>query len=202
MVGPIILGSKNIVGTYKAYQDTSTSYPVRYSYTRDINGDGTDEIVFAGFETTGPGSGSYSNTNVEIYGWVNGKLQSITAQWLPNGTNQVQGVGDIGFGDFNGDGKVDMFLSSYTDREVLAEVYVMINKGSYFERVSLGSEKFQHGIAVGDINKDGYDDVYAPSYPTTLIYWGGPNGMTKSATTGAYGGGMGAVLGDFLGNGT
>jgi len=202
MVGPIILGSKNIVGTYKAYQDTSTSYPVRYSYTRDINGDGTDEIVFAGFETTGPGSGSYSNTNVEIYGWVNGKLQSITAQWLPNGANQVQGVGDIGFGDFNGDGKVDMFLSSYTDREVPAEVYVMINKGSYFERVSLGSEKFQHGIAVGDINKDGYDDVYAPSYPTTLIYWGGPNGMTKSATTGAYGGGMGAVLGDFLGNGT
>ena len=202
MVGPIILGSKNIVGTYKAYQDTSTSYPVRYSYTRDINGDGTDEIVFAGFETTGPGSGLYSNTNVEIYGWVNGKLQSITAQWLPNGTNQVQGVGDIGFGDFNGDGKVDMFLSSYTDREVPAEVYVMINKGSYFERVSLGSEKFQHGVAVGDINKDGYDDVYAPSYPTTLIYWGGPNGMTKSATTGAYGGGMGAVLGDFLGNGT
>ena len=202
MVGPITLGSKNIVGTFNAYQDNSTTYPVGFAYTYDINGDGTDEIVFAGFETNEPKAGTYSNTNVEIYGWVNGKLQSITAQWLPNGTNQVQGVGDIGFGDFNGDGKVDMFLSGFTDRDLAAEVYVMINKGSYFQRVSLGSEKYQHGIAVGDINKDGYDDVYASNFPTTSIYWGGPNGLTKSVTTGGWGVGMGAVLGDFLGNGT
>lgn len=202
MVGPITLGSKNIVGTFNAYQDNSTTYPVGFAYTYDINGDGTDEIVFAGFETNELKAGTYSNTNVEIYGWVNGKLQSITAQWLPNGTNQVQGVGDIGFGDFNRDGKVDMFLSGFTDRDLAAEVYVMINKGSYFQRVSLGSEKYQHGIAVGDINQDGYDDVYASNFPTTSIYWGGPNGLTKSVTTGGWGVGMGAVLGDFLGNGT
>ena len=202
MVGPITLGSKHIVGTFNAYRDNSTTYPVGFAYTYDINGDGTDEIVFAGFETNELKAGTYSNTNVEIYGWVNGKLQSITAQWLPNGTNQVQGVGDIGFGDFNRDGKVDMFLSGFTDRDLAAEVYVMINKGSYFQRVSLGSEKYQHGIAVGDINKDGYDDVYASNFPTTSIYWGGPNGLTKSVTTGGWGVGMGAVLGDFLGNGT
>jgi Ca2+-binding RTX toxin-like protein len=195
----IKVGTKSIISSFHYYQDGSNQAVVRYVYPKDINGDGIDEIIFAGFETQFNTPERYSNTSVHIFGWIGGKLKEITGQWLPNQTHRVQGVGDADFGDFNGDGRLDMFLSGYTDMEHPAYAYVMLNRGNYFERVQLDLVLWQHGVAVADINDDGFDDVYATGYNNPKIYFGSAQGLTPDGTYLA--GGSGVALGDFLGDG-
>ena len=195
----IHVGSKTKISSFHYYQDGSNQAVVRYVYPKDLNGDGIDEIVFAGFETQFNTPAQYSNTSVHIYGWVNGQLKEVTSQWLPNQTNLVEGVGDADFGDFNGDGRVDMFLSGYTDMEHPVYAYVMLNRGNYFERVQLDLVLWQHGVAVADINADGFDDVYVTGYNNPKIYFGGSQGLTPGTDYLAYGSGL--ALGDFMNDG-
>ncbi len=193
------IGSKKLISSFQYYQDGSNDAVVRYVYPKDINGDGIDEIIFAGFETQFNTPERYSNTSVHIFGWIGGKLQEITGQWLPNQTHRVQGVGDADFGDFNGDGRLDMFLSGYTDMQHPVYAYVMLNRGHYFERVQLDLVLWQHGVAVADINADGFDDVYVTGYSNPKIYFGSTQGLTPDSNNLA--GGSGVALGDFLGDG-
>jgi hypothetical protein len=76
--------------------------------------------------------------------------------------------------------------------------YVLINEGSSFTKISLGQETWQHGLAVADINGDGYDDVIAAGYSDFSQYLGSPTGLIKYK---GMVGSSGVALGDFLGNG-
>lgn len=199
------VGSAVNIGKVNFYPDISKDpgSPVRFMYSEDINKDGVDEVIIAGFESQSKTPGAYSNTNVSIFGWVNGQFKNITTHWLPNGANSIEGSGDVAFGDFNGDGKKDMFFSAYTDSYLPANPYSMINKGDHFEKVSFGlTQGWQHGTAVGDINKDGFDDVYATGYNTApAMYMGSKNDLVKYTFKG-FAGGSDVVFGDFMGNGT
>ena len=197
----IALGTNTKVASFQYYAVASNRPVVQYIYPQDINGDGIDEILFAGFETQPNTPSAYSNTSIHIFGWQNGKLQEITDQWLPNKTNQVEGVGDIAFGDFNGDGLVDAFLSAYTDMEHPVNVYQLINKGNYFEKTSLGKESWQHAVASADINNDGYYDVFATGYGTApALYLGSALGLIEHQEISLPASGI--TLGDFLGDGS
>jgi Ca2+-binding RTX toxin-like protein len=197
----IALGTNTKVASFQYYAVASNRPVVQYIYPQDINGDGIDEILFAGFETQPNTPSAYSNTSIHIFGWKNGKLQEITDQWLPNKTNQVEGVGDIAFGDFNGDGLVDAFLSAYTDMEHPVNVYQLINKGNYFEKTSLGKESWQHAVASADINNDGYYDVFATGYGTApALYLGSALGLIEHQEISLSASGI--TLGDFLGDGS
>ena len=197
----LTLGSSNSAGSFRYFRDGVNSFAVRYLYNIDINNDGLDEVIFGGFRSKGPGA--YQNTNVSIFGWTNGKFVNQTNQWFPNNINQVEGVGDVAVGDFNGDGKKDLFFSAYTDSNSPATTYQMINKGGQFERVSLGTNVgWQHGTACGDINKDGFDDVYATGYQSApAMYMGSKNGLIKYTFLGSANG-SDVAFGDFLGDGT
>jgi Ca2+-binding RTX toxin-like protein len=197
----ITLGSNTKVGSFQYYSTSSNRPVVQYIYPKDINGDGVDEIFFAGFETQPNTPNAYTNTSVHIFGWQNGKLQDITNQWLPNNTNQVEGVGDIAFGDFNGDGLIDAFLSAYTDMEHPVNVYQLINKGNYFEKTLLGKESWQHAVASADVNSDGYNDVFATGYGTApALYLGSALGLIEHQEISLSASGI--TLGDFLGDGS
>jgi hypothetical protein len=76
--------------------------------------------------------------------------------------------------------------------------YVLVNAGNNFSKISLGQETWQHGLAVADINVDGYDDVIAAGYSDFSQYMGSPTGLVKYK---GMVGSSGVVLGDFLGNG-
>lgn len=188
------------VGTFTYANGKEFSLAVRYLYPVDLNGDGIDEIIFAGFESQPNSPATYTNTKISIFGWKNKKFQDLSADWLPNGAGGVEGVGDVGAGDFNGDGKLDVFLSAYTDMDHPANAYQLINRGGYLEKTVLENVNgWQHGVAVADVNNDGYADVFATGYGPYRLYLGSPGGL-KINPIAQYAGGSGVALGDFFGN--
>ena len=193
------LGTKTSAGSFAYYRDGSTNNPVSYMYSRDINNDGVDEVFFVAFETQPNTQANYSNTSIHIFGWENSVFKEITSTWLPGTSNQVEGVGDLVFGDFNGDGKIDVFLSAYTDMDFDTNAYALMNTGSSFTKVSLGLARWQHGVASADVNRDGFDDVIVAGYANFPQYMGSATGLVQySGMIGS----SGVAVGDFLGTGT
>ena len=139
----IEIGQRLYVGTFSysaaTLGQTPLTYVVQQAYPADLNGDGIDEVIFAGFETQPNSADQYTNTKVQIYGWKNGLFQNLTQEWLPGSLSGVEGVGDIAFGDFNGDGKIDVYLSANADMKYSTHEYVLLNSGTYFDRLDLGS---------------------------------------------------------------
>ena len=196
-VGIFGKASSNVLFQY--YRDGSIANPVSFIHPRDIDGDGIDEIFFVAFEGKSSTAGSYSNTSVHILGWENGTLKEITSRWLPGTTNQVEGVGDLCFGDFNRDGKTDVFLSAYTDTDLATHPYALMNTGASFNKVELTAQSWMHSVSCGDIDGDGYDDVIAAGWSAFPTYIGSSSGLIEYAGNAA---GAGVTLGDFLGTGT
>ena len=201
-----------VTADFFSYSDSPTfSLAVRYNYSVDLDNDGYDELIFAGFETQPNTPASYDNGKMAIFGWSNGQFRNLTSQWLPGALANVEGVGDIAIGDFNGDQRTDLYLSAYADMDHQVNAYQLLNTGSSFNKTSFGLNQWEHGTASGDLNDDGYDDVVPFSYlPPFFALLGGPSGLTKTpyfvddwpdsrmwATRGS-----GGALGDFYGDGT
>lgn len=180
------------------YRDGSTSNPVSYLFPKDIDGDGIDEIFFVSFETQPNTPPQYSNTSIQILGWKGGVFQNLTAQWLGGTANEVEGVGDVCFGDFNGDGKLDVFLSAYTDMDHPVKPYALMNQGQSFTKVAFAIQTWMHAVTCADVNRDGYDDVLVTGYSGFPQYLGSPSGLVERQ---GMVGGSGIAAGDFLGNG-
>lgn len=184
--------------SFNYYRDGSTSNPVSYIHPKDIDGDGVDEVFFVAFETQPNSPARYSNTSVHIFGWEGGEFKEITNKWLPAGDNAVEGVGDVCFGDFNGDGKTDVFLSAYTDMDHPVHPYALMNRGYSFAKVRFPLQKWMHGVTCADVNKDGFDDVLVTGYSGFPQFFGSSNGLIEFQ---GMVGGSGIAAGDFLGNG-
>ena len=189
------LESKSFAGAFSYYSDGSRSNPVSYLYAQDLNKDGVDEVLFVAFETQPNTPSQYSNTSVHIFGWQEGTFKEVTNLWLPGDSNRVEGVGDVAFGDFNGDGLKDIFLSAYTDMDYPVNAYVLYNTGAGFNKVSMGLQTWQHSVRSYDINQDGYDDVIPVGYADMPRYMGSGNGLVKFS---GFTGGSGLALGDFM----
>jgi len=194
-----ILGAVLTTQQFTYYSNSTTNNPVSFIHVHDLDGDGVEEVLFAAFQSQPTSLISYNNTSVHIFGWKQGAFQDITSQWLPNGSNKVQGIGDVCFGDFNGDGRVDVFLSAYTDMPLYVNAHVLINQGKHFVKEVLSPQIWQHGVACGDINGDGFDDVVAVGWSSMPTYLGSKSGLNE------YSGNIvasGVAIGDFLGDGT
>ena len=181
------------------YRDGSTSNPVGFMYARDMDGDGIDEIFFVSFETQPNTPAQYSNTSVHILGWESGVFKDLTSKWLSGTDNQVEGVGDLCFGDFNGDGRWDVFLSAYTDMDFAVHPYALMNQGGRFTKVTFPVQTWMHAVTCADINKDGFDDVLVTGYSGFPQYLGSASGLIEYQ---GMVGGSGIAAGDFLGNGS
>jgi hypothetical protein len=199
--------------TFQWMPDGSERAVVRYFYPNDLDADGNDELVIAGFETQQNTPEEYSNTNIFVFS-INedGVLENRTDSLLPGKLATVEAVGDIVFGDFNGDGRQDFFTSAYADmgHVVNAYEYTQLTDGSFTRKIADTTE-WQHGASVGDINSDGFDDVVVTGYTLreVYVYVGSPDGLLQynvSPATKENGdilviGGSGLTFGDFLNNG-
>ena len=172
-------------------------------YVVDINSDGVDELLFAGFESQPNTPTDYDNVSMSLFGWQNGQLANLTDQWLPNGADDIEGSGELVSGDFNGDGLTDIFISGNADMDHRVNAYVLMNQGDYFIKMSLGLTWWQHGADVKDINNDGYDDVFATGYNQGYaFYFGSESGLQEFRITDNWlGYGSDVALGNFLNNG-
>ena len=200
----IIVGNRVLAGTFNYYAINNDKFIVRYIYPIDLNADGIEEVIFAGFESAPNTPVNYTNTNIYIFGWNNQQLVDITSQWLPGSDNQVEGVGDIAFGDFDNNGNIDVYLTGYSDMDHPLNAFALMSNGASFTKTALGTATWEHGATSADINNDGYDDVFVagginPSY----FYLGGDSGLTRYSNPSYIinTSGSGIAVADFLGTG-
>jgi hypothetical protein len=195
--------NEQYITTFSYYLTPSYEQTVDYTLVVDLDQDGYDEVIFYGFETQPNTPEEYDNTGIKIFGWSGGEFVELTHKWLPNGTDRVEAVGEVAAGDFNGDGRTDLYLSANADMDHLINAYALINQGSRFERVSFGLSQWEHGAGSYDINQDGYDDVLVATLAgdrENLYYLGSATGLSKESFPFAAMGGSDIAAGYFSDN--
>lgn len=152
---------------YYSTGSTAQAYDV---FLQDVNGDGKPDIIVSNQDGTisvllNNGKGGFGTAN----------LISSVAAYNPH-------LNSLAFGDFNGDGKIDIAVGNYGNQESQSAVYVLLGNGDgTFQApiaTSLGQYVYSDTLAVGDFNKDGKLDLLvtiagntgAGCYGTVEIY--------------------------------
>ena len=173
-------------------------------YAENLTGTG-QSLITAGRSGTTNG-GSYPTYNLNVFDWENGQLVNRTNRWFGGTNNVILGTEpSVKFGDFNGDGRRDMYVSPNTDNTPVGSGWLFLNNGSSFSRVDLGLNINGHDSAVYDINRDGIDDIFTTGSKVT--FGSRTNNFTSHTVSSAlgtdYGGSAASVaIADFMGNGS
>ena len=176
-------------------------------FSANLSGVG-QQVITAG-RSGSANQGSYPTYNLNVFGWLGGTLVNQTAQWFHGTDNVILGTEpSVKFADFNGDGRLDMFVSPNTDNGGLTgSGWVFLNNGSSFNRVNLNLNINGHDSAVYDLNGDGYADIITTG---NTISFGSSTGAFTTYGVGAkwvpgglnYPGSAGSLaIADFMGTG-
>jgi hypothetical protein len=192
------------VGSVTPVNSSEYEYDHSALYAENISGGAGQEIIVTG--RMAPDSGTYSTYNLSIFGWANGTLVNQTSQWFSGTDNQIIGTeAQVKFGDFDGDGRKDMYAPPYTDTNVYGPGAVFFNNGSNFTRRNINfGNILSHDSAVYDLNNDGRSDIVTMSFghDVRLSFGNADRTFTNYTNTSSVGGGSGIAVADFLGNGT
>jgi hypothetical protein len=171
-------------------------------YAENLTGTG-QSLITAGRSSTTNG-GSYPTYNLNIFDWENNQLVNKTSRWFSGTNNVILGTEpSVKFGDFNGDGKRDMYVSPNTDSGgIVGSGWLFLNNGSSFSRVDLNLNINGHDSAIYDINRDGVDDIFTTG--SAVTFGSRTNNFTTHTVSGRdYSGSAGSVaIADFMGNNT
>ncbi|MEC7947953.1 MAG: FG-GAP-like repeat-containing protein, partial [Myxococcota bacterium] len=146
----------------------------------DVDSDGRPDIVFANNR-----SGGTYLTDSYIYSGQYGYASPLVRTDLP-----TQGASDTEVADLDGDGYPDLVFANYEARgSYLVDSYVYWGSAAGFStsnRTDLPTQGGR-GVAVGDLDQDGYPDIVfanfrsASSYSLdSYIYWGSASGYSAS----------------------
>jgi hypothetical protein len=136
--GAIVVYFSNGDGTYTQMPQTPTGSAFAPSVTvADLNGDGIPDVI---------ASWSYPTPATKIYlGTANGTLVPVPGQF------SSQAVRDITTGDFNGDGKTDVFFNG--------QFFAGNGDGTFLPGVTITSDTTDVYADAADINQDGNLDL-------------------------------------------
>jgi len=193
-------------GTHAPLVGNTYNSVVTDIFTQDLNNDRIDEVVIGGRMTYTPGL--QRDSNLQIYGWNNqSTFSNETTTWFRAGENRITGTEpSIKFGDFNGDGRMDMMVASSADNsQHLGNTYIYLNQGNNnLQRVTVNVPmSWSHDSVVKDFNGDGVADFMVTDYygQVSLVLGSNTgNFQTYSTATGSWPSSSIAV-GDFLGDG-
>ncbi len=195
-------------GSFTPLTGTGTSSMNSDIFVQDLNQDSVQEVVIGGRMTSFTNTNPHRDSLLQVYGWNSGTFRSETSSWFSGTDNQIKGTEPaVKFGDFNGDGHVDMFVAPSTDSNtVWGTASVFLNSGaSSFRRTDLTvGNTWAHDTAVADINNDGYADVLLTDYSGNIsVSMGSAAGTFTTYRQAAGGtGASSASIADYLGNGT
>lgn len=197
------------VGTHAPLVGVGPAGPVTDIFARDLNNDRIDEVVVGGrISQLAPGD-PHRDSLLQIYGWNNDRknMTNETSTWFRAGENRIAGTEpSIKFGDFNGDGRIDMLVAHSTDnRAVLGDALVYFNQGNnQLAKTAVGfPQMWSHDSVVKDFNGDGIDDFMATDYLGRIsVAFGSRSGRFDiySARAGVWASSS-IAAGDFLGDG-
>ena len=197
------------VGSHAPLVGTGTAGPITDIFARDLNGDRVDEVVVGGRISQLAAGDPHRDSLLQIYGWNNDRrnMTNETATWFKIGENRIVGTEpSIKFGDFNGDGRIDMLVAHGTDnRDVPGKALVFFNQGNnQLSRATVNlPNMWSHDSVVRDFNGDGIDDFMATDYLGRIsVAFGSRSGTftTHSAEAGKWASSS-ITAGDFLGDG-
>ena len=145
----------------------------------DINSDGWSDIILAQ-----EWDGSTSKVNSYIYWGSKTGFSNTNRVELP-----TIGAQNSCTGDFNNDGKVDVFFSNFGDSgnyQINSYVYWQGSTSANYTKTELPTFG-AHGCSVSDLNRDGYLDLVVSNFygapnttPTSYIYYGSATGFSTS----------------------
>jgi Ca2+-binding RTX toxin-like protein len=183
----------------------------------DFNGDGHVDILLNFCESSEYGADTSKPVKSKVIllaGDGKGGFTDATAKVL-----DVSSLGasmrKVATGDFNGDGQLD--IAAALNREdgragnpgtMLAPQVVLISNDGKLDVVKLGVQIYAHALGVGDLNRDGRDDIIiggfdvqegAPS--STASFLQQPDGTMSAPQFLDSRNGLSEVIGDFDGDG-
>lgn len=192
-------------GTFEYLQGTGYDIAVADIFTKDLNNDSIDEVVFAGRQTQPATVPTWRSSNITIFGWnVNNAFSNETSRWFQAGDNVILGTEpSVKFGDFNGDGRPDMFVAPSTDMQHYGPGYVYLNNGNQFSKQTLNfGNVWAHDSAIADFNRDGLADFLVTDYNGQMSIAFGTSSGTPTIAQATNLHGSAVAVGDFLNNGT
>ncbi|MCI0449605.1 MAG: FG-GAP-like repeat-containing protein [Chlorobi bacterium] len=144
----------------------------------DYNNDGKLDLIVTSYNDFGPSIYPRLYKNVG-----NGNFQLVTNSSVM--TNSLYQTLACAWGDYNYDGKLDLFISTGFNQPDL--LYKNIGGGNFIRVTDCSpvtAPGHSGGIAWADYNRDGYLDIFVPQHGTNLLYKGLPNGQFQQITTG------------------
>jgi hypothetical protein len=158
-LGTVSIGASSLAQTFVAAPTVTGMTGALVEALADLNGDGIPDLVTGTttglFVQLGNGDGTFQAPKQVATGAV--------------GDGAVFGVqpgSSIVFGDFNGDGKLDIAFIGCVNSSSPCSVEVMLGNGDGTFRAAQAYDTTSYiaGIAVGDFNGDGIQDIVVANY--------------------------------------
>ena len=160
------------VMVYQNENSVSHSFNVAVA---DLNGDGLEDVVVAGWAVMGEGLSGVRNANVPVKILIqqeNGSLIDRTDALLGS-NNMIAGAQRILIEDFDNDGRPDIFLGGFQDAPSRSATSVMFwNNGSTWTRQDFTESVWAHAACAGDLRGTGRKDIVmgaSGTSPNTIL---------------------------------